>query len=169
MSHGVNINAYHTDNGIFKSKAFVHHIASNYQDIRYSGVGAKWQNGVAESAIGLIVSRARTMMIHAALHWPEVEDETLWPLAVLYSAHLYNHTPNSESGISPMEIFSRTTSDGAVIRNAHVWGAPSYALAYRLNSAERKIPKWKPRSRQGQFVVHSPVHAKNNAALQFGG
>ena len=52
----------------------MHHIASNYQDIRYSGVGAKWQNGVAESAIGLIVSRARTMMIHAALHWPEVED-----------------------------------------------------------------------------------------------
>jgi len=141
LSHRVSVNSYHTDNGIFKSKAFVHHIASNYQDIRYSGVGAKWQNGVAESAIGLIVSRARTMMIHAALHWPKVEDETLWSLAVSYSAHLYNHTPNSESGISPIEIFSRTTSDGAVIRNAHVWGAPSYVLEVPTKLCWRKDPQ----------------------------
>ena len=33
LSHGVSVNSYHTDNGIFKSKTFVHHIASNYQDI----------------------------------------------------------------------------------------------------------------------------------------
>ena len=83
-----------------------------------------------------------------------------------HSAHLYNHTPNSESGISPIEMFSRTTSDGAVIRNAHVWGAPSYVLESRLNSAGGKIPKWKPRSRRGQFVGHSPVHAKNTCLVQ---
>jgi len=29
LSHGVSANLHHTDNGVFKSKAFVHHIASN--------------------------------------------------------------------------------------------------------------------------------------------
>ena len=38
---GVTIESYHTDNGIFKSKAFVDEIIKNEQVIRYSGVGAK--------------------------------------------------------------------------------------------------------------------------------
>jgi hypothetical protein len=59
-----------------------------------SGVEAKWQNGVAEGAIGLAVSRARTMMLHVSLHWPDVDDETLWHLALNHAAYLHNHTPN---------------------------------------------------------------------------
>ena len=45
--------AYHTDNGVYKSQAFSKALQDNYQSIRFSGVGAKWQNGVAEGAIGL--------------------------------------------------------------------------------------------------------------------
>jgi len=45
---GVAVNSYYTDNGIFKSKRFVHEIMKNSQSIRYSGVGSKWQNGVSE-------------------------------------------------------------------------------------------------------------------------
>jgi len=94
LNKGVDVQSYNTANGIFKSKRFVQEVMKNSQVIRCSGVGAKWQNGAAEGAISVVSSRARTMMIHAALHWPEVEDAALWPLAVQHALHLYNHTPN---------------------------------------------------------------------------
>ena len=56
MELGVTVESYHTDNGIYKSKAFTEELAQNYQSIRFSGVGAKWQNGVSEGAIRIIVS-----------------------------------------------------------------------------------------------------------------
>jgi len=158
---GVCVSSYHTDNGIFKSKRFVHEIMRNSQSIRYSGVGAKWQNGVSEGAISIIASKARTQMIHAALHWPKVEDAALWPLAVSHAVQLYNHTPNSSSGIAPIEVFTRTTSDCQLLQNCHPWGCPAYVLQPRLTSAGGKLPKWQPRSRRGQFVGFSPVHAES--------
>ena len=85
----------------------MHEIAQNIQDIRYSGVGAKWQNGVAEGGIRIVVSKARTMMIHAALHWPEMENEELWPMALSHAVYLYNNTPNELTGIAPIEIFTK--------------------------------------------------------------
>ena len=48
---GVTVDSYHTDNGFFKSRAFVDEIVDNVQSIRYSGVGAKWQSGVADSPL----------------------------------------------------------------------------------------------------------------------
>jgi hypothetical protein len=161
LQHGVVIDSYHTDNGTFKSRRFVEEIRSNVQSIRYSGVGAKWQNGVAEGGIRIIVSRARTMMIHAALHWPDVEDHTLWPLAINHAVYLYNHTPNELTGIAPIEIFTRTVGDGQSLRNLHPWGCPTYVLDPRLSDAGGKIPKWQPRSRRGQFVGMSPLHAES--------
>ena len=50
----------------------------------YSGVGAHHQNGVAEGAIHIISYRARTLMVHAAIHWPEESDPGLWPFAMDY-------------------------------------------------------------------------------------
>ena len=160
LQYGIDVRSYHTDNGIFKSREFVQEIASNVQQIRYSGVGAKWQNGVAEGAIRILVSKARTAMIHSALHWPEAEDATLWPLALSHAAHLYNHTPNELSGIAPVEIFSRTASDGQALRNSHPWGCPVYVLEPRLTESGGKIPKWQPRSRRAQYMGVSPVHAE---------
>jgi Reverse transcriptase (RNA-dependent DNA polymerase) len=158
---GVSIKEYHTDNGIYASQAFTQEIVNNSQKIRFTGVGAKWQGGVAEGAIRIIVSKARTMMIHAAVHWPEVEDESLWPLAVLHAAYLYNHTPNVETGIAPIEVFASTLSDHQALRLSHTWGCPVYVLEPRLTSAGGKIPKWQPRSRRAQYMGVSPVHAEN--------
>ena len=163
---GVTIDSYHTDNGIYSSTAFTQEIAANYQKIKFSGVGAKWQNGVAENAIKIVVSKARTMMIFAALMWPEAKDDSLWPLALTHAAYLYNHIPNEVTGIAPIEIFTQTTSDGQDLRNAHPWGCPAYVLDPRLTSAGAKIPKWQPRSRRGQYVGVSPVHAENIAVVR---
>jgi len=161
LEHGVAVQSYHTDNGIFQSQAYVKHLVEHHQSIRYSGKGAKWQNGVSKGAICIVVSKARTIMIHAALHWPEVDDDSLWPLAVSHASYLYNHTPNPESGIAPIEIFTRTTTDGQALRKAHPWGCPVYVLEPRLTDAGGKIPKWQPRSRRAQYVGVSPVHAEN--------
>ena len=117
---GVEIDSDHTDNGIYKSKAFTEELALRYQSIRFSGVGAKWQNGVAEGAIRIVVSRARTMMIHAKLQWPEMEDDSLWPMAMEYAAYLYNNTPNAESGIAPIEVFSNHQQWTGLEAHAHL-------------------------------------------------
>ncbi len=109
---GVAVESYHTDNGVYKSQAFINKLVKDKQSIRFSGVGAKWQNGYAEGAINHIVSTARTMMIHAALHWPEQDDPSLWCLAVSHACHLHNHLPNRESGIAPIELFTGVKNDG---------------------------------------------------------
>ena len=96
----------------------------------------------------IIVTKARTMMIHAAVHWPEEEEESLWPLAVLHAAYLYNHTPNSETGIAPIEVFTGTLSDHQALWLSHTWGCPVYVLEPRLTTSGGKIPKWQPRSRR---------------------
>jgi len=106
------------------------------------------------------------MMIHAALHWPDQEDKALWPLAVSYAAHLYNHTPRATTGISPVEIFSGTKSDHQVLRNAHVWGCPAYVLEPSLTQVGGKIPKWQPRSRRSQYVGFSSEHAESIALVR---
>ena len=166
MDLGVTVESYHTDNGIFNSHAFTKELAENYQSVTFSGVGAKWQAGVAENAIKIVSTRARTMMIYANLMWPEVQDEALWPLAVSHAVYLYNHTPNMESGIAPIELFSQTVNDGQALRNAHPWGCPAYVLEPKLTAAGGKLPKWSPRSRHGQFVGVSPVHAENIAVIR---
>ena len=53
---GVDIAKYHTDNRIYTSKAYVADLVRNNQSIQHSGVGAKWQNGAVEGAIGMVVS-----------------------------------------------------------------------------------------------------------------
>ncbi len=38
---------------------------------------------------------ARTMMLHAAVRWPDVADSALWPMAVDSAVHIFNHVPNA--------------------------------------------------------------------------
>ena len=47
MECGVELKRFHTNNGIFKSKAFVEALKDNCQMITKSGAGAHHQNGVA--------------------------------------------------------------------------------------------------------------------------
>jgi len=105
-------------------------------------------------------------MIRAQLHWPEAKDESLWPMALAHATYVYNHTPSSETGIAPIEVFSRTVSDGQALRNLHTWGCPAYVLEPKLTEAGGKIPKWKPRSRRGQYMGTSPVHAESVALVR---
>jgi hypothetical protein len=157
---GISVKRYHSDNGVFASKEFRAELDLLGQELDFSGVGAHHQNGVAERAIQTVVARARTMMIHAALLWPNEMSTDLWPMAMDYAAYLWNVTPSRESMIAPLEIFCGTKLDCTELQNARVFGCPAYVLEPTLQDG-KKIPKWKPRSRRGQFLGLSADHASS--------
>ena len=155
---GVTIQNYRGDNGVFKSEEFLKELEVRAQSIKFSGVGAHHQNGVAERAIRTVVESARTMMLHVAIHWPEQSDLCLWPFALSYAVFLYNHMPARDSGWAPIEIFCGAKLDPRILRNARVWGCPAYVLDPTLQDG-LKLPKWQPRSRRGQFLGFSDQHS----------
>ena len=156
--HGIKILQYHSDNGVFKSNEFKTSLQLHNQSLTFSGSGAHHQNGVAERGIRTVCDIARTCLLHAALHWPDCVDESLWPFAMDYAMHIYNNTPQITTGLTPNEIFYSVRNDTSkLLTRLHVWGCPSYVLDPTLQDG-KKIPKWKPRSRQGQFLGISRVH-----------
>ncbi len=105
------------------------------------------------------MERARTLLIHAAMRYPDVITSELWPFALEYSAYLWNITPKLQQ-LSPEEVFYGSKTDYYELRNAHVWGCPTYTLNYRLQNGQ-KIPKWEPRARRGVFLGISKQHSSN--------
>lgn len=107
--HGVVPQNYHTDNGsAFTSSGFSDQLRAFTQIIRFASAGAHHHNGTAERAIQSIMSISRTMMLHAAIHWPDMADASLWPMAVAHAVYLFNHVPHIETGLSPVDVFTRT-------------------------------------------------------------
>ena len=88
---GVLVPSYHSDNGIFTSTDFMDEVNKGFQNILFSGVGANHQNGIAERGIQSILTKARTLLIHAAILWPDASHKRLWPMAVDYVLHHHNH------------------------------------------------------------------------------
>lgn len=158
---GVKIQAYHSDNGIFTSKAFMEELIRTNQTIRFAGAGAGHQGGVAERGIRTIVTMARTMMLHAALRHGDAIKQELWPQAMDYAVWLYNHIPRMDTGLSPIEMWSRSRymSASDILVNCKVWGCPVFVLEAKLRKDGVKIPKWAPRSRQGVFMGFSKYHS----------
>ncbi len=160
---GFRLKRFVTDNGIFNSHAFWQDILRKNQTIRFCGVGAHHQNGVAERGIKTICGLVRAMLIHAALRWPDSHDLTLWPLCLQHAVFIWNRIP-LEDGLSPEEKWTSTKSDHHHLRSLHPWGCPAYVPDPTLQDG-KKLPKWKPRSRQGRFVGYSPSHASSVALV----
>jgi hypothetical protein len=103
--HNPSIKCCHTDNGIFASKDFRSSCTQQSQRIKFCGVYTHHQNGIAKRHIHTITERARNMLFHAMLLWPDIIQEQLWPYAIELSINLHNCTPGP-SGLSPEEIFT---------------------------------------------------------------
>ena len=58
----VTIKQYHSDNGVFSSVEFCKHCTHLGQTLRFSGIGAHHQNGVAERAIQTATNMAQANM-----------------------------------------------------------------------------------------------------------
>jgi hypothetical protein len=157
-NHGVRVESYRGDNGVYRSNEFTKDLKLRSQTIKFSGVGAHHQNGVAERAIRTISESARSMMLHAAIHWPEAMSLDLWPFAVNYAVYLWNHMPRPDTKLAPIELYHSTKLDHEVIRSARVWGCPVYVLDPTIQDG-KKLPRWMPKSRRGQFVGRSKSHA----------
>ena len=166
--YGVFIKHYHSDNGIFTAAAFQNELQKQDQTLRLAGVGAHHQNGCAERAIRTVVTRARALLLHAMLRWPDVTTPDLWPMAMQHAELLCNHIPKKDTGYSPLQLFSRQVKalkDEELLSSLPVWGCPVYVLEPTLQDA-RKLPKWQPRSRRGQYMGLSPFHASNVALVR---
>ena len=105
--HGVIPQKYLSDNGpAFTSQEFTNHLTEFRQVNRFAGVGAHHHNGVAERSIQTIMSISRAMLIHAAIHWPNMSDTKLWPMAVQQACFIWNKMPSISTGLSPSDIFT---------------------------------------------------------------
>ncbi|KAL7449667.1 hypothetical protein ACHAXS_000213 [Conticribra weissflogii] len=157
---GVTAKEYHSDNGIFVADDHHADCADKSQSQTLSGVGAQHQNAIAERAIEAISYWAQTMMVHASIHWPSdgADEIRLWAFAIKHTVWLYNRLPNAQSGLTPLEIFTKTKSDHRDLHQSHVWGCPVYVLDPTLQ-AGKKIPKWNCWSRLGQFLGFSDEHS----------
>jgi hypothetical protein len=157
-SFGIDVKEYRADLGVYKSQEFLKDLELQGQRIHFSGVGAHHQNGIAENAIRTVTESARTMLLHAMIHWPNETSVDLWPFAVDYAVYLWNRLPKQDSGLAPIELLSGVTMDTSVLGRMRTFGCPCYLLDTKIQDG-KKLPKWKPKSRRGQFLGMSKRHA----------
>jgi len=107
------------------------------QTITFSGSGAWNQNGITECSIQTVVSWTRTMLLNAAIHWPEVVDLQSWQFAI-QSVYLWNFLLHPETKLSPLEYVSQDTSH---LQRLHLWGW----LTFVLDPRSQEIPSYDKR------------------------
>jgi hypothetical protein len=157
--YGVVPQEYLADNSkIFTSAEFTKNLSTFAQIMRFAGVGAHHHNGIAERNIRTIMAIARTLMLHAAIHWPAIADATLWPLALHHTVFLVNHVPDQRTGLCSADLFTKTRYEQRKLNNLHVWGCPVYVLD-RMISDRKKLPRWTPRSTRTINMGFSPKQA----------
>jgi hypothetical protein len=104
------------------------------------------------------MSISRAMLIHAAIHWPDIADSKRWPMAVAHAIFLHNHVPSLTSGLSPLDIFGKTRWEQRKLHDLHVWGCPTYVLDKQLSDG-KKLSHWTPRSQRMLNMGLSVKHA----------
>ena len=166
MEHGVELKRFHTDNGMFKSKAFVEALKDNCHMIIKLGIGAHHQNGVAEWAIGTVQAMARAMLLHVQLHWPDGFDPLLWPFALDYAVQIHNNLPTKvKNGLCPNEVFMGIILGCGPLKQLCVFGCPCYVLNPRIQD-RKKFPKWESCAYAGQFMGFSKDHSSKVGLVQ---
>eukprot|EP00804_Cyclotella_cryptica_P006589 CCRYP_008569-RA/>CCRYP_008569-RA protein AED:0.10 eAED:0.08 QI:0/-1/0/1/-1/1/1/0/161 len=141
------ISHLHSDNGIFTADMFCADCKQKHQSQSFSGVGAKHQNALTERARQTITYMARTFMVHVSLHWSErgVDDLALWGFAVKHAAWLHNRIPSQTTGLTPLELLSKTKADNRDLLRSYVWGCPVFVLDPKIQDG-KKIPRWNRQS-----------------------
>jgi len=157
-SYDVKVKSYLADNGIFAKNAFKQAVANDNQSIRFCAVSAHNQNGIVERKIGLMTNDARTLLIHAQRHWPEMISTVLWPYAWKAVEYRNNVFGLNRNGKHPAQAFGGFHLPfNAQLRDQHTWGCPVYVLESK--AADGMIPKWNPKARVGVYLGHSPSYA----------
>ncbi len=156
FQHNHSIKCYHTDLGIFASNDFCLSYTQQKQRMKFCGVNAHHQNGIAERHICSITECARTMLIHTMISWPDIITEQLWSYTLCLAVDLHNTTPGP-SGLTPEEIFTGLKNCNR-FSEFHPFGCPIFILNPSFQQGN-KVPRWKPRSQVGIYLGFSPNHA----------
>jgi hypothetical protein len=125
-----------------------------------SRVRAHHQNGVAKCAIQMVMWKARTMMIHLQLLWPDHFKTSLWCFALTYATWIHNHAPTHDLGFAPIKLFSGIQLHCHDLCCVWVFGCSSYVLDPRLQD-NFTITSWDPQGCLGQFLSFSSHHSSN--------
>ena len=152
---------YISDNGsAFTSSQYTAHLCDFKQIHHFAGVGAHHCNVVAERSIQSIMSIAHTMMLHTAIHWPEMADSSLWPMVVQHATYLHNNMPNPTTSLSPNDLFSQMQFDANKFHDLHVWGCLVYVLDKKISDG-KKVLRWTPHSHHGVYMGTSLLHSSS--------
>ncbi len=129
QARGVNIRAYHADNGIFKAHDWVVECIRSNQPLTFAGVGAHHQNGKAEKRIRDLQEMTRTMLVHANRRWPKAITVELWPYALRQANLCMNAAPSlqNKERLSPDQVFESHNVE-INSKHWHPFGCPVYAL-----------------------------------------
>ena len=87
--------------------------------------------------------------MHAALRCPEETlSNDIWTMEMYYAICVYNRIPDMKSGLSAIEIWSRSRFEpvSETLSNFHVWGCPTYVLEPNFQEPGVKITKCDPSS-----------------------
>ena len=159
----VQIQHYHADNEIFKSKACVLDCQLSRKRITYAGVGAHHQNGVAKQRIRVLQDLTCTQLIHANQRWLAAINAHLWPYALWSACAAWNESPNMKDSaqISPEQDFTKVKMNHTFGKIVPL-GCLVYVLAQPMQYGGHQH-KWKEISRIGIYLGQSPDHARNVA------
>ena len=158
LSHGVTIKKYRADNGAFNTRVFKEAVVAANQRIDFCAAYAHHQNAIAERMIQTITTRARSQLIHAMHHWPDVITAELWPYPIKMVVDVHNNSPSAH-GLSPVELFTGVKRR-ANLNLMHPFGCPAFVLDKAICNGGR-TPKWDLRSERGVYLGLSPDHASN--------
>jgi hypothetical protein len=79
-------------------------------------------------------------------------------MAVTYAVFLHKHMLSLETGIMPIDIFTKSCWQQHKYHNLHVRGCPVYVLDNRISDGSKR-PRWKPRSTQQVNIGFLEKHA----------
>ena len=69
--HGYQVQHYHCDNGHFADNGWMADAAHISHTIRFCGINAHHQNGLAKKAIGDLQEQARKTLLDTKARWPQ--------------------------------------------------------------------------------------------------
>ena len=76
LEHGIIVEKYLSENGLFKVSTLVQHMRDHNQRVQYFGVNTHHKNSVTERIIRTVSEIARTMMLHTHFDGKMVLEET---------------------------------------------------------------------------------------------
>jgi hypothetical protein len=164
-THGVKVENYHADNGIFRANKWMEHCQKQSQGMTFAAVGAHHTNGLAERRIKEVQSMTRASLIFANHRWKDAITANLWPYAMRMANESINASPlmKDKARRSPDQIFSNTMVSPNP-KHFKPFGCPVYVLDPALQAGQT-YHKWKKRARVGIYIGRSPRHPRNVALV----